>query len=335
MKWGRKKSPGLSPLPQIFPISWLSMLKQKSTTPRTSSRPSKPKQNNNKQESPKSSSSIPVCFRPSRLSDGGGIAREINVCSVPETPGKSSENLAAFVVREDDFWKFSFEKHTNESKDGGVSLEGDEIEFQFSSRDSSRPRTPKKHRELIAPNSRKSDQRIAKENTVSLNSERKLDMSEDEQRDNESAKSPRPNRDLHKKKTRHRLRTGERSPRAGLRMEMCKIRAVEDLKKADKKRKKKKKKKKRMKHKGRSFESFAVVKCSLNPHEDFRESMMEMICANGIGEQEMENLLACYLSLNSDEHHGIILEVFRQVWFDLIQDSSDSEFEQGISYSKY
>ncbi|EHA8591285.1 transcription repressor OFP5-like [Cocos nucifera] len=66
------------------------------------------------------------------------------------------------------------------------------------------------------------------------------------------------------------------------------------------------------------LESFAVVKCSCDPQKDFRESMVEMIWEKGIGRpEELESLLACYLSLNSDEHHDVIVKVFRQVWFDL------------------
>jgi hypothetical protein len=32
---------------------------------------------------------------------------------------------------------------------------------------------------------------------------------------------------------------------------------------------------------------------------------------------ELQTLLACYLSLNADEHHDGIVKVFRQVWFEL------------------
>ncbi|XP_065024572.1 transcription repressor OFP1-like [Musa acuminata AAA Group] len=68
----------------------------------------------------------------------------------------------------------------------------------------------------------------------------------------------------------------------------------------------------------RGLERFAVVKCSSDPQRDFRESMVEMICEKGLGRpEEMESLLACYLALNSDEHHDVIVKVFRQVWFEL------------------
>lgn len=65
-------------------------------------------------------------------------------------------------------------------------------------------------------------------------------------------------------------------------------------------------------------ESFAVVKSSFDPHRDFRESMVEMITENNIRtSKDLEDLLACYLSLNSDEYHDIIIKVFKQIWFDL------------------
>ncbi|KAB2092082.1 hypothetical protein ES319_A02G004300v1 [Gossypium barbadense] len=66
-------------------------------------------------------------------------------------------------------------------------------------------------------------------------------------------------------------------------------------------------------------ESFAVVKSSVDPQRDFKESMVEMIMENNItASKDLEDLLACYLSLNSDEYHEIIIKVFKQIWFDLI-----------------
>ncbi|XP_009589714.1 transcription repressor OFP1-like [Nicotiana tomentosiformis] len=65
-------------------------------------------------------------------------------------------------------------------------------------------------------------------------------------------------------------------------------------------------------------ESFAVVKSSKNPQKDFRESMVEMIVENNIRtSKDLEELLACYLSLNSDEYHDLIIKVFKQIWFDI------------------
>ncbi|KAK9057852.1 hypothetical protein SSX86_022691 [Deinandra increscens subsp. villosa] len=64
-------------------------------------------------------------------------------------------------------------------------------------------------------------------------------------------------------------------------------------------------------------ESMAVVKTSVDPGRDFRESMVEMITENNMrSPKELEDLLACYLALNSDEYHDLIIKVFKQIWFE-------------------
>ncbi|EOA12233.1 hypothetical protein CARUB_v10012721mg [Capsella rubella] len=64
--------------------------------------------------------------------------------------------------------------------------------------------------------------------------------------------------------------------------------------------------------------SRAVVKASVDPRRDFKESMEEMIAENKIREsKDLEELLACYLCLNSDEYHSVIINVFKQIWLDL------------------
>lgn len=61
-----------------------------------------------------------------------------------------------------------------------------------------------------------------------------------------------------------------------------------------------------------------MVKKSADPQRDFRESMVEMIMENNIrGSKDLEDLLACYLQLNSDEYHEVIIKAFKQIWFDL------------------
>ncbi|KAL0398423.1 UNVERIFIED_CONTAM: Transcription repressor OFP5 [Sesamum radiatum] len=66
------------------------------------------------------------------------------------------------------------------------------------------------------------------------------------------------------------------------------------------------------------FDSFAVVKSSFNPQQDFRDSMVEMIRAKRIRRpEELQELLACYLTLNHDGHHELIIKVFQEVWFEL------------------
>nr|XP_043622835.1 transcription repressor OFP4-like [Erigeron canadensis] len=64
--------------------------------------------------------------------------------------------------------------------------------------------------------------------------------------------------------------------------------------------------------------SFAIIKSSYDPEQDFRNSMIEMIIENGIRQRdELEELLACYLTLNCDEYHQLIVKVFQEVWLEL------------------
>ncbi|CAK9324248.1 unnamed protein product [Citrullus colocynthis] len=66
---------------------------------------------------------------------------------------------------------------------------------------------------------------------------------------------------------------------------------------------------------GKIRESFAVVKKSEDPFEDFKRSMMEMIMEKEMfDEKDLEQLLHCLLSLNDREHHGIIVEAFSEIW---------------------
>ncbi|PUZ65174.1 hypothetical protein GQ55_3G202200 [Panicum hallii var. hallii] len=65
-------------------------------------------------------------------------------------------------------------------------------------------------------------------------------------------------------------------------------------------------------------DSLAVVRRTRDPQRAFRESMVEMIASTRGGAGELERLLACYLSLNADEHHDCIVKVFRQVWFEYL-----------------
>lgn len=65
-------------------------------------------------------------------------------------------------------------------------------------------------------------------------------------------------------------------------------------------------------------DSFAIVKASFDPERDFRDSMMEMILENNIrASKDLEELLACYLSLNSNQYHGLIIKAFEQIWFNM------------------
>ncbi|CAN4083251.1 unnamed protein product [Withania somnifera] len=66
---------------------------------------------------------------------------------------------------------------------------------------------------------------------------------------------------------------------------------------------------------GKVKESFAIVKKSQDPYEDFKRSMMEMILEKQMFEKnELEQLLQCFLSLNGKHYHGVIVEAFSNIW---------------------
>lgn len=66
---------------------------------------------------------------------------------------------------------------------------------------------------------------------------------------------------------------------------------------------------------GKVRESFAVVKKSEDPYVDFKRSMMEMILEKQMfDDKDLEQLLHCFLSLNSSHHHGIIVQAFSEIW---------------------
>ena len=66
---------------------------------------------------------------------------------------------------------------------------------------------------------------------------------------------------------------------------------------------------------GKVKDSFAVVKKSSDPYNDFRTSMVEMIVEKQIfSAKDLEQLLQCFLSLNSYHHHRVIVEVFTEIW---------------------
>ncbi|CAL5215144.1 unnamed protein product [Lathyrus oleraceus] len=72
---------------------------------------------------------------------------------------------------------------------------------------------------------------------------------------------------------------------------------------------------------GKVKDTFAVVKRSSDPYSDFRTSMVEMIVEKQIfSPSDLENLLQCFLSLNSYHHHKIIVEVYTEIWEALFSD---------------
>ncbi|MCE3049351.1 hypothetical protein HAX54_044680 [Datura stramonium] len=66
---------------------------------------------------------------------------------------------------------------------------------------------------------------------------------------------------------------------------------------------------------GKVKDSFAIVKKSEDPYEDFKKSMMEMILEKQMYEKnDLEKLLQCFLSLNAKSYHGVIVEAFSDIW---------------------
>ncbi|KAE8655997.1 Transcription repressor OFP6 [Hibiscus syriacus] len=65
---------------------------------------------------------------------------------------------------------------------------------------------------------------------------------------------------------------------------------------------------------GKVRESFAVVKKSEDPYENFKGSMVDMILEKQMfKEKDLEQLLHCFLSLNSRHHHGVIIQAFSEI----------------------
>ncbi|KAL1815471.1 hypothetical protein ACET3Z_018045 [Daucus carota] len=73
---------------------------------------------------------------------------------------------------------------------------------------------------------------------------------------------------------------------------------------------------------GKVRDSFAVVKKSEDPYEDFKRSMMDMIWEKQMFEEgDLEQLLQCFLSLNSPRHHKVIVDAFAEIWNAMFADS--------------
>ncbi|KAL3650833.1 hypothetical protein CASFOL_007236 [Castilleja foliolosa] len=59
---------------------------------------------------------------------------------------------------------------------------------------------------------------------------------------------------------------------------------------------------------------YAVEKRTSDPYGDFRESMVEMIIEKQIfGADDLDRLFFCFLSLNNEDYHGIIFDVFSEI----------------------
>ena len=68
-------------------------------------------------------------------------------------------------------------------------------------------------------------------------------------------------------------------------------------------------------------ESIAVVKDSNDPYHDFRQSMLQMILEKQIfSKGDLQELLDCFLELNSPCHHEVIVQAFMEIWNGVISE---------------
>lgn len=82
---------------------------------------------------------------------------------------------------------------------------------------------------------------------------------------------------------------------------------------------------------GKVKESFAVVKKSVDPYEDFKRSMSDMILEKEMFEEkELEQLLQCFLSLNSRQHHGVIVQAFAEIWNSMFSANAATATSVGV-----
>ncbi|KAJ0083381.1 hypothetical protein Patl1_30336 [Pistacia atlantica] len=71
-------------------------------------------------------------------------------------------------------------------------------------------------------------------------------------------------------------------------------------------------------------DSIAVVKESNDPYQDFRHSMLQMIFEKEIyNKEDLQELLNCFLRLNSPSHHDVIVRAFTEIWNEDISKNVD------------
>lgn len=71
--------------------------------------------------------------------------------------------------------------------------------------------------------------------------------------------------------------------------------------------------------------SVAFVKDSEDPYRDFRRSMLQMIFDREIRSREdLQELLNCFLQLNSPSHHDAIIQAFTEIWNGVFSDRNRS-----------
>ncbi|XP_011043235.1 PREDICTED: transcription repressor OFP6-like [Populus euphratica] len=67
------------------------------------------------------------------------------------------------------------------------------------------------------------------------------------------------------------------------------------------------------------IDSIAVVKYSNDPFQDFKHSMVQMVVEKNIySRNDLEELLNCFLGLNSPCHHSVIVQAFAEICNEII-----------------
>ncbi|QCD84509.1 Ovate protein family [Vigna unguiculata] len=193
--------------------------------------------------------------------------------------------------------------------------------------------TPRKHLFVDSKSSGLGNLREARVSSPQLDSEwHNLKQTEEmklKAKSNQQMQSLHVSRENQRRKPKQNSKVRVHSPRMGSKVEVRKIKAIEEKKKA----KLKMKKEEEIVEETEGLDSFAVVKCSLDPQKDFRDSMIEMITEKQIRQpEEMQDLLACYLTLNSNEYHDLIIQVFKQVWFCMSRASSGIQSHKQCCY---
>ncbi|CAK8578599.1 unnamed protein product [Lathyrus sativus] len=352
MKWGGRKTSSASSsskpsfISHVSPFTWLSKFKQMKINSDSETKPEKPKQNT---PSDDTSSQFPHGnrgrFHPGdddafwRLSFGEEVVNEQK---------KKSEDIMKPIMynleakrngrrrrrqdrnlmnetksaKEVEYLKKRYEKKAERVlQDQLLKLRNAEEEEQFAS--SKCKSLEKDELRFESPRTRFFSSYVdAESSNLGLGSIRENGVKQCDEfkaKGNKKRESVHVSRELQRRKPKQSSKVRVRSPKMATKVEICKIKTIEDKKKA---KLKMKKEEEIVEETEQGLDSFAVVKCSLDPQQDFRDSMIEMIKEKQISQpEEMEKLLACYLSLNSNEYHDLIIKVFRQVWLCMSQSS--------------
>ncbi|KAL2494827.1 transcription repressor OFP5-like [Forsythia ovata] len=339
MKWGRNKSASL--ISRIFPISWLSKLREKSDSSEPTTAKKKQK---GKLDLPSPSSLAPASCKQGSLcsTDYDNYCRH-SFYGQERIPGRmSTGGINCYLYDSDDEIELPIE--------GIQSFDDTVLDIKRMKEKQHQVRILNGETEFMAPkrkpendrNSRTSNRRVLKEIRAEL--EREPDKGEEKsstfvERDILAIEPEiviqTKDKNFHKSNARKQHRFSfpnsnlssiqENCAFWALNLDECnatsqsksssecKTRALQEMKKARTKLKMKTKEKTVEVESKTVFDSFAVVKSSFDPRKDFRDSMVQMITEKGIRRpEELEELLACYLTLNCDEYHDLIIKVFRQ-----------------------